>query len=211
MKYFAVLTITVLFFSCSLYAQDYDLSSPDGQIQLNIYKQPDLHFTLKKGGNTSISRAKISMTLNNGKTLAQNDKIRKAKKTSVNTDIHPVVAIKNQEIPDHYNQLRLQFKGKYNIIFRVYNDAVAYRFETNFKDSIIVKNEQFSPSFPQGASAWFSFLEGKDNVHDRWMNAYEHLYHKEPLNTLSDKRTELPLVIAIPGEGKILLTESDLK
>lgn len=33
------------------------------------------------------------------------------------------------------------FKQLYTLLFRVYNDGVAYRIVTHFKDSVIIKNE----------------------------------------------------------------------
>ena len=191
-------------------AQDYELASPDGHLTIAIHCKPSLHFTVQQDGTVYIPDTKVSMTLADGRVLGGKDKVRRSKKTSVNTTIEPVVAIKNARIPDHYNQLQLQYKGDYTLVFRAYDDAVVYRFVTDFKDSIVVKSEQFDPGFPAGTTAWFSLLEGKDNVQDRWMNAYEHLYKKTPLNDLKTQRTELPLLLDLQDKGKVLITESDL-
>ncbi len=191
-------------------AQNYQLASPDGQIRVNIENNAALRFSVQKKGQNLILPTEISLALEEEKVPDQNSKVRRARQTSVNTVIQPAVAIKNASIKDQYNQLTLQYKGKYSVVFRAYNDAVAYRFVTDFKDSIIIKDETFDLHFPEGASAWFSLLTGKDNVQDRWMNAYEHLYDKKSLGSLSPGRTELPLLVDLHDKGKVLVTESDL-
>ena len=66
--------------------------------------------------------------------------------------IHPVVAIKNSAIQDEYHELRLQYKDQYSVVFRAYNDAVAYRFETDYPDSITVMDERCNVSLPENDS-----------------------------------------------------------
>ncbi len=200
----------MLFSITFLKAQNYQLASPNNKIQVNIEYNAGLHFSVQKNGLTLILPTEISLTLEEGKVPTQNDKVRRAKERSVNTTIQPVVAIKNASIKDQYNQLTLQYKGKYSVVFRAYNDAVAYHFVTDFKDSIIVKQEAFDIHFPKGAQAWFSLLSGKEDVQDRWMNAYEHLYDKKPLDSLLKGRTELPLLVDLQDKGKVLITESNL-
>lgn len=211
MKKTFAFAIALLCLSSSLHAQDYQLTSPDGRIQIDLQANPVLHFTVKKAGEVLIPETRASMTLKNGKALAKNDKVKRAKTTSVNTTIHPVVPVKNTAIPNRYNQLVLWYRGNYNVVFRAYNDAVAYRFVTDFKDSIIVSSEQCDIRLPEDASAWFSFLTGKDNVGDRWMTEYQHVYTKQPVSDLkTSKHTELPLLIDLNNKGKVLITESDL-
>lgn len=209
MKKVLSFVFALLLFIPLAYAQDYSLTSPSGNIQVAINNDPALHFTVKKNGEILLPDTKVSMTLSNGKVLAKADKVRRHKTTSVHTTIRPVVAVKNAVIPDQYNVLTLRYKD-YQVIFRAYDDAVAYRFVTDFKDSITVKQEQFDVRFPKGASAWFAVLEGKDNIHDRWMNAYEHLYLEKPVNALGSETTELPLLVDLQEQGKVLITESDL-
>lgn len=210
-KYHALLASIFCFFLVKIaVAQQYDLASPDGHLQVQINNSDSLYFSLKEDGNAIIPSAIISLQLNDGTVLGRDDKVRRSKKASVHTTITPVVAIKNSTIKDEYNQLTLQYRGDFSVIFRAYNDAIAYRFVTDIPDSIVVKNEQFDVTFPQNAEAWFSFLDNNQNVHDRWMNSYEHLYHKKPLDSLGNKTTQLPLLIDLNDQGKVLITESDL-
>ncbi len=90
-------------------------------------------------------------------------------------------------------------------MFRLYNDAFAYRFETDFKDSITVNKEKCDISLPQNTSGWFAFA-------NRWMNSYEHIYQKEPVEKVDTGNTaQLPLLLDFNEAGKLLITESDLE
>lgn len=194
-----------------LMAQQFQLTSPDGHIQVKINNDNALSFSLLKNDEIIIPSATIAMKLSNGITLGENDKISKTVKHTINELIHPTVPVKNSTIRDNYNELILQFNEHFDIIFRAYNDAIAYRFQTNFPDTVIIKNEKFNITLPAGAEGWPAFITGQDNVHDKWMNPYEHLYQKMPVKDIQkNKIAQLPLLIGLHQQGKILVTESDL-
>lgn len=186
-------------------AQNYQLASPDGHLSLSISNTGGLHFSVLKNGQVLIPSVAVDMRLADGRVLGETDRVRHTQKASVDQMIHPVVAIKNSEIPDHYNELSLDYAGNYSVIFRAYDDAVAYRFRTGFKDSISVTGERYDVTLPRDASAWFAYS-------DRWMNSYEHLYFKHAVDSLGqDQTVQLPLLIDLHQGGKLLITESDLK
>jgi len=205
-KYFFGLSLVVItLITGNVTAQQYKLASPDGHLALAISTEGGLHFSVLKNGQVLIPSVAVNMQLSDGKVLGENDKVRRTHQTSVNTVIHPTVAIKNAEIVNHYNELSLQYAAHYTVRFRAYNDAVAYRFETAFTDSISVTGERSDIALPQDASAWFAYS-------DRWMNGYEHLYFKHPVDSLgSDQTAQLPLLVDLHQAGKVLLTESDLR
>lgn len=194
-----------LLFVLNASAQQFQLSSPDGHLSLQISNSGSLHATLEKDGRVLIPSVTMNMQLKNGTILAENAKIRRSRKRSVDAVIHPTVAIKNASIRNHYNELALEFNGHYTVVFRAYNDAVAYRFLTDFKDSISVTGERFDVSLPTDAAAWFAFT-------GRWMNGYEHLYYHKPVDSVGpDNTAQLPLLIDLHQSGKVLITESDLR
>lgn len=52
-------------------------------------------------------------------------------------------------------RLLVTFKGGYSVIFRAYNDGVAYRWQTAIKGDQIVKNELVEFAFPANSKIWF--------------------------------------------------------
>lgn len=206
-----VVLLPSLFASKKLTAQQYQLLSPDGHLQVKISNEKDLSFSVLDNNKIIIRSSEIAMRLGNEIVLGQNDKIIKNESHSVNSEIHPVIPVKNAIIKNDYNELVLQFQDHFGLIFRAYNDAVAYRFRTDFPDSVVVKNETFDISFPSGADAWPAFITGEDKVQDKWMNTYEHIYQRMPLIRIGkDRIVQLPLLIGLKDHSKVLVTESDL-
>jgi len=203
-KSLSCLLVLVFFINAKIFAQQYEISSPDGRLTMKIENGKSLHFSLIKNNQIIVPSVEVAMEWQQGNIPSEKDKITKAVKQQIIQNIIPVVAIKNSTIKDDYRQLTLQFKSKYSVVFRVYNDAFAYRFETDYPDSITVMNERFNVSLPENSSAWFAFAH-------RWMNSYEHIYQKQPIDSLGKNKTaQLPLLLDLNDHGKILVTESDL-
>ena len=203
-KLFFSLLIFTSFISAKTFAQQYKITSPDGHLTMQISNVKSLHFSLLKNGKTIVPSVEIAMQLEKEVIPAQNEKVKKTLKKQINTIINPVVAIKSSIIKDEYNSIRLFYKNHFSVEFRAYNDAVAYRFETSFSDSITVMDERFNISLPENSSAWFAFS-------NRWMNSYEHIYQKQPIDSVNNNKTvQLPLLVDLHNQGKLLITESDL-
>jgi alpha-glucosidase len=186
------------------WAQQYELQSPDGQLTLSISNTNGLHFSLRRGSEVLIPEVSLHMQLENGQVLGGGDRVTRTQKQTVDEEIRAVVAIKSARIPDQYNSLRLAFGRHYAVNFRAYNDAVAYRFETDFPDSITIRGEELHMALPAESRAVCAFNAS-------WMNSYENLYADTLISRITDAKTiQLPMVIEPPAGGKLLITESDL-
>lgn len=128
-------------------AQNYTLSSPDKKIKIDVSAGPYIKWEITYNNDIVLQPSAISLELASGKTLGISSPVKKAINASVNEIITSPVPVKNKTIPDLYNQLQIQFKDNFSISFRAYNDGVAYRFETAFKDSQIIKNETATFNF----------------------------------------------------------------
>ena len=90
------------------------------------------------------------MKLADGRSLSGNMKIIRKNSRSVHETIVAQVPVSRKYIPDEFNELTLQFNNRFAIIFRAYNDGVAYRIRTSFKDSIVVLSETAAISVHAG-------------------------------------------------------------
>lgn len=197
--------LLLFFIKTNISAQKYQINSPDGHLSMEIINGKTLHFSLLKNKKIIVPSVEVAMVLQKKVLPSENDKVKKVVKQNIDELIHPIVAIKNSEIRNEYHELQLKFKNHYNVVFRVYNDAFAYRYETDFPGNITVMDERFNITFPENTSGWFAFA-------NRWMNSYEHLYQKKQIDSIGKNNTaQLPLVLDLKNEGKILITESDLK
>src|SRR5665213_1414862 len=136
MKYF-FLSIMMLSCSACIQAQKtktFDVQSPDENIKLHVETSGKIVWSVKDKDQTIIEPSSVSLQLQN-EMLGDKAIITSSKTEKVNNTITPINYIK-ATIADNYNQLTLNCKGDYGLLFRVYNDAVAYRFFTKKKDSL---------------------------------------------------------------------------
>lgn len=209
MKYFFLLIITLVssIFTHAQKAKSFDVQSPDGNIKLHIETSGKIVWSVKDRDQTIIEPLSISLQLQN-EILGDNAKITSSKKEKVNNTITAINYIK-ATIPDNYNQLTLNCKEDYGLMFRVYNDAVAYRFFTKKKDSIIVKNEEANFNFTNDDSAFipiqWDYRDGQN-----FNSSFEALYHHIPLSQFpKDSLGFLPLLVDVGNGRKAEILEAD--
>ena len=137
---FVLLCIT-LFYCSLLHSQTYQLFSPNRQIELIVKVGANLDVQVKYQNQTIIDSCHIGLLLGNGTQLGLRASVQKEERRSVNDTLYPIIPEKRAQIPDHFNELTLRFRQNFALTFRAYNDGVAYRFSTAFKDSITIAAE----------------------------------------------------------------------
>jgi len=148
--------------------------------------------------------SEADMEMTGGKFVGRKETVSSAKTTAVNTTIKPVVPHKNSTIADQYNLLTIKFKSGYSILFRSYNDGVAYRFTSTSKTELTVMNEVASISFPAGTTSWYP-LEVSFLSHN------ERSFLPAKMDTIGSKHlASLPALFVSEGVN-VLITESDLE
>ncbi len=152
----------------------------------------------------------IDLEFENGQRLSNDLKLQKKTILSHNEKIISPVPEKRKEITNNYNELTLRFVSPYTVAFRIYNDGVAYRIETRFNDSIIIKNELALFNFNAGQKVLLPLVEPRSGV-DRFHTSFEELYKLKTIDSLGEKDFAYSPVLAGSGnEIKIGITESDL-
>jgi alpha-glucosidase len=150
MKHKSLLVILLIMTVSYSYAKDYRVSSPDGKITVTVNPATGLNWSVTYDGKEVISSAKAGMVLVDGIIPVSGEKVRKATPGKINEVLETVVAYKRSKIEDNCNTLLIAFRSGVAVQFRAYNDGVAYRFETSFKDDITVRNEIADLQFPAG-------------------------------------------------------------
>ncbi|GAB3641023.1 glycoside hydrolase family 97 protein [Spirosoma arcticum] len=211
-KYGAVL---FLFLGSSLVLQaqlskQYDLKSPDGNLSVHLDAANKLQWSVMHKGQPLIAPSAIALQLEGGDVLGDNARITSAPVQKVNATIQ-AINYKKAVIADQYNQLTLNCKGDYGVIFRVYNDAVAYRFFTKRKGELIVKAEEANVNFTDDHKAFIPIqwdYRGGQNFN----SSFEALYHEINLSQFpKDSLAFLPLLVDVGQNKKVVLLEADLE
>lgn len=187
----------------SSFAKDYSVSSPDGNIQVVVTIDTQLKWSASVNKQPIFTNNTLSLDL--GTTvLGINPKVTTSKVSSVDKTVQTIVAVKSKSIRDAYNQLSLSFKSNYGVIFRVFDNGIAYRFETGIKDDITVRNEEVSLNF----AADYPVLFPEETT---VFSHYERNYLDQTLSSLeAGKFCSLPTLVKAENNVKIGITEADL-
>lgn len=188
-----------------------ELKSPDNKVQISVRIADRISYSVNYDSKVVLLPSDISMELQNGVVLGNSPKLEKNKKQSVNRTIHPEIRQKRKEIKDVYNELELVFHGKYSVIFRAYNDGVAYRFKTHFPDSIRITKEESAYRFQSNDTAYFAQVncDAKHGM-DCFHTSFEELYKTIRLSEITtDKMAYSPVIVCLENL-KVAIAESDL-
>jgi alpha-glucosidase len=190
--------------------QIYEIESPDSSIILHIETGDRIQWSVQHKGQRIIAPSDISLELEGAIILGQNAVVRSDRSEKFNRLINAINYTK-AEIPDNYNQLTLNCRNDYGIIFRVYNDAVAYRFFTQKKGEIIIKNEEANFNFTDDYKAFIPYMW--DYRDGRIFNcSFESLYTEQNISQFrKDSLAFLPLLVDIGNGKKVVILEADLE
>jgi len=187
------------------------LTSPDTKVQIEVRIADKITYSVNYGEEQILMPSSISMNLQDGLNPGVRPELKNTKKRSVNNKIYPQIREKRKEINDVYNELELEFQENYSIIFRAYNDGVAYRFKTSFAHDIKVYGEESVFQFPSNDTIYFAQVNcdakpGQDCFH----SSFEELYKVIRIGDLSvDMMAYAPVVVCLKNV-KVAITETDL-
>ncbi|WP_455761903.1 glycoside hydrolase family 97 protein [Phocaeicola coprophilus] len=208
-----LLTCTCALFALSVQGQkQLLLSSPDGKLKSTITVGDKLTYDISCNGQQVLAPSPISATLDNGKVWG--DKARLSKVTEKKNDTQiDAPFFRSSCVRDYYNELTLRFKGDYSVVFRAYNDGVAYRFVNHAKKPFCILNEEVDYRFPADVTASVPYVNaGKDGDYNgQFHNSFENVYTTASISQLNKERLMfLPLVVQATPEVKVCITETDL-
>jgi alpha-glucosidase len=208
-RYILFALVFVNFVTHAQRSKVYELKSPDGKILVKIEPGSKLVWSVNHKGQSILAPSAISLQLDDGQVLGDNAAIISAPSKSVNTSF-AAIHYKKDIIRDQYNQITLNCKDGYGIIFRAYNDAVAYRFFTNRKGEIVIRNEEANFNFESDHKAFIPVqwdYRGGQNFN----SSFEALYREIPLSKFpKDSLAFLPVLVDVGSNKKVVVLEADL-
>ena len=205
MKHLSLIVLTILTTYLSpVSAKTTTIASPDGKItvELNTGKG-QLAWSVQRQGKAVYSEDGISLTIGNqkfdDKAAPKSIKVRKVSQT-----IKPVVPLKFSTIQDEFNEATIDY-GKYKVLLRVMNNAVAHRFVTNVKGEVEVKDETFAIHPVEGFTAHIQVCGSFNTSHEE---PYQH-------KSLSEWKNDAflvtsPALLSAADDTQLLIGESDL-
>lgn len=204
----AILSLLLLIRNASFAAKEkkYVLSSPDGTLKVEISAGNELAYQVMHGNDTILSHSNIGLVLENGTIVGKTPRITGERRRKIKDNIESLF-YRFKEFVATGNELDLKLKGGFGIIFRAYNEGVAYRFYTTQSSDIIIKEEQAEFNFKEDYTAYLPYTT---NDKKPMVMAYQNVYDITPLSKAQPKLAFLPVTVDC-GSVKLTLLESDLE
>ena len=204
-------TLTLLCILCTcvvIQAKNYLVNSPDGKIKVTVTADTQLSWSIDYNGEQILNPSVMQMNIK-GQSVQPgvNPSVIKAKTIKVDSEQTAVVPTKQRIIRDQYNQLTLTCKGGYAVVFSVYNNGAAYRFETTFKSpQVYVNSETVQQNWIDGCKAYWPREKNQE-----YITHCEAIFDELNLNSLTkEMKGYLPIYLSTPKGTKVVIMESDL-
>ncbi len=199
------LFLLIFLLNFSLMARSITLVSPNQKLQATITIGEQLTLALSLNGQTLLAPSPVGLSVEQHGVLGKHPVLLSQKRTQHRGLLKPVVPLKNEVIPDLYNQLTLRFEKSYQLQVRLYDSGLAYRFVTAFPDSITIVDEPNEFRFAQNVQVYFPEEES-------FITHSERSYRKLRLNQITVRQmSSVPILLSFKDGCKIALTESDLR
>lgn len=190
--------------SAAMFAENYTVKSPDERILVNVETGATTTYSVTFNGKTILNPSPLSMTFDNGVVIGRNMKVKDVQHRTEDQMLTPVVRQKSDKIRDHYNEMVLS-ADQYKLYFRVYNDGLAYRFHTDFADSLKVISEEVDYCFPEDYNTLFP-------EERTILSAQQPLFKPMKLSEIgTDRFCSTPVLIKVDDQARIFISESDLE
>ncbi len=209
-KWTAILLMAVPFWANA--QKGIELKDPSGKIQLNVMLGNTVTYSVSHEEDVIIETSPVSMTLTDGTVLGKEPRLKKKKYRTENQMIYPPI-YRKQSIKDHFNELTLEFKGGYSLVFRAYEDGVAYRFISDLKKPFMVESEQAVFNLPNNPKVFAATPKGRkiDGVENQYHSSFQNTYRHVELSKWDKSRLAfLPVLSESKNGKKVCITEADL-
>lgn len=187
------------------------LSSPDASIQVKITTGNELTYQVFYQNEPLTGICRIDMTLTDGRSLAPSKGVKRISTRTVRDLIVSPVPEKRKNIPDVYNELTIFFRSSFAVVFRAYNDGVAYRIGSTFKDSVHIAGETAEFSFTTAHPFIYSQVQG-GRPQDIFHTSFEEVYYHKTIDSVKNTDLIFNPALVLPEKGpRIAITESDVE
>ncbi len=185
------------------------LYSPDGNILVTVKETPRLEWSVTRLGEEILHPSPISMQLTDGEVLGDSVTVLSTPIAEIDRPF-PALHYKKAIVADHYRELTLTCKGNYGVIFRAYNDGVAYRFFTRRNGELTIRSETADFNFAADYKAWIPYVN--DPSPDIYTTSFENLYQTIRLSQFKKDTLAFLPILADLGDGKkAAILEADLE
>ncbi len=164
MKHSFLTLILLILFGWSASAQTYQLSSPDGSVNITVNTKDTIRYSVSYKGETILLESPLMLEFSDSPPLGRYMGVTNQEQNTIDKTWEPVIG-QQKEMRNYCKQLSLEmreerFPGrKLMLTFRAYNDGVAFRYflpELSSKAELVITNEYSTFHFPGDYTAWMA-------------------------------------------------------
>lgn len=194
----------------SMYSKNYTVCSPNKQIKVEVTDGDSvLTYSVYHKNSLILDNSKIGLVgLNKPLISGKETKVVASKSKNVKQDIEsPFYRFKS--FHTECNEMNLKLKGDCGVIFRAYNEGIAYRFYTTAgkNKEIKIAGETADFNFTADHTVYLPYTTNKK---EPMAMAFQNTYEVSTLSEASKQLAFLPATVDC-GSVKVTLLESDLE
>ena len=210
-KILILLTVLMLGVAAGAQKRTYSLASPDGRLTASVTPQDGGLRCSTAYDDSLLAHTFMGLDYSQGGKAFGSMTVRRATRRTVDETIASPFT-RQATMRNHCNELTLQLKEGLSVVFRAYNEGLAYRFVWEGKPGRVVR-ERVCHDFVDDRTATAPYVISFDSArHDiQYSTSFENHYTTLPLSRLDPRRLcFLPLMVHCGGGLKVCLTESSL-
>ncbi|GHT38268.1 alpha-glucosidase [Bacteroidia bacterium] len=207
--------LMLLFATPLVSAQSYTVNSPDKSIRVQIEEGEQLQYAVTFNGRSIVEKSDLGFSFKNETDLQKGLQVIESVPSSRHELWTPVVKSKHAQIVDAYNELKLVVKEKsgqcrrMDIIFRVYDDGVAFRYKLYRSEHIgnrLLTKELTTFNIPGNPDAWVVEYDG-----GKYTSAQEAEFMQKKLADVTAQTIAgLPFLIKQSDDCWMAITEAEI-
>lgn len=186
------------------FTQEHMLFSPDNSICMFLNaSEKGLEYRIEKHEKELVKTSGIAMTTNTFGASVFSEIIKIEENEGI--DMFSLQWGTTSLIEESYKQVQLFFNSNVSVVFRAYNDGVAWRFETTNTDSVLVDSELCEFNLSNSSTIYFPQADG-------FSTPFEANYLPHSIDDRQDEKLGLtPLLVKTVEGYSLVLSEVNLK
>lgn len=209
-KGITLILILTVFTAGGQQTKSWELHSPQGRNTIRIQADTALHWSVSHGPIPVLSPSPLGLESNISLFPMGAAFIRSVKKNKF-SGAFAAIAYKKDSVQNEYNELDLQYKGGYGVLFRAYDDGVACRFYTMLDKEQLISREKTGFHFPGDPQLFIPFTSDLRQG-EKYSCSFEEFYTATRMEDMPpDTLGYLPLLIQYNDTVKAVLLEADVQ
>ncbi len=182
--------------------------SPNKKIGITISGGEHIQYSITLNGETILAPSPISLKLTKDAWSKGAIKSIKSKSVASETIVAPLYRQKSYETGG-YTEVTVSTYAGYNIIFRIYDEGVAYCYALNQKGEVIIYDELADFTLPTDNTV---YLSHSTNPRKQVAMAFQNNYQVTPISEANDKILAFfPIAVDCGNGAKMVITEAELE